>query len=487
MKALPDRGAGLAFALVFLLALALRLQNAATGSLKLDDFHTLHHASAGSAKAFLESVRRDNHPPLAFLAVALARALLGESPWALRLPALLAGLGALFYVDRLAARTGCRPGRTSALLLIAVSSLHVELSSDVRMYALLALASAGLIEALLGAWLDGKRALWIALWSVVGLHAHYHFVYVLVAVCAALLVGLLREPALRAQVPRTLRAFGLAALVAAPWYALVFPSQLAHGLAPGGSDASLARLAEGFKSLVFWNVSVAGGVLRGPGLVASALFLLAVGWGVLALLKAHERPLFPLLLAAGALGVPLLSWLAAHASSRAGFEWRYLAGALPALCVLAGHEACAAGLLARVRRLALRGVIVLAGALAWLNACDPGEEDYRGAVATILAECAPGDAVLAADWQPTIFPHAIGWSYYAPRLASGGALPELLAYDDTLSLADPGALAGHARVFCCLRSLPNECGLLRALRAEFGHERVRVFGRSVFVHVFTRT
>jgi hypothetical protein len=130
---------------------------------------------------------------------------------------------------------------------------------------------------------------------------------------------------------------------------------------------------------------------------------------------------------------------------------------------------------------------LLAGAalvLAGFTARDPGEENYRGAAAWLLARATPQDAVVAADWQPRLFPHAIGWRYYATR--SGRPLPVTLEHTDDFALADPTAAERHARVFCFLRSLPRNCALLQALRASHPTEEVHAFGRSVYVHVFTR-
>jgi mannosyltransferase len=475
------------FLCLLALALALRLENARTGSLELDDFHSLHHARAGSAAEFLDVLARDNHPPLSFLLVMGARAAFGEGPWALRVPAFLAGLAALALVWRLGGRLACPGARVAATFLLAVSALHVELSTDVRMYALLALACAGLLHGLLRLLDEGRGAWTVALWTAVGLHAHYHFLYSLAALGSVALVLAMRS-AYRPRLRALLGAFAVAALVALPWYALVFPDQLGHGLPPGGSKASLLRLAEGFKNLVFLNVSVGGPVLRGVGLAASAALLALFALGVAALVRSARATgsALPALVAASALGVPLLTLAAAQLSERAGFEWRYLAGALPALCLAFGAEACAAGPLARVRRAAVAAVGACALVLTALNAHDPGEEDYRGAVEWITLRARPGDAIVVADWQPPLFPQGLGWEYYAARVPAGRHVPVRLAVTPAFFLERPAELAERERVFCCLRSVPNQSGLLRTLRAEFAHEEAHPSGRSVYAHLFTR-
>jgi 4-amino-4-deoxy-L-arabinose transferase-like glycosyltransferase len=476
------------FLCVLALALALRLENARTGSLELDDFHTLHHARAGSAAEFFDVLARDNHPPLSFLLVMGSRAALGEGPFALRIPAFLAGLAALALVWQLGARLACPGGRVAATFLLAVSALHVELSTDVRMYALLALACAGLLHGLLRLLDEGRGAWTVTLWTVVGLHTHYHFLYSLAALGGTALVLAATRSAYRPHLRALLGAFAVAALVALPWYALVFPDQLCHGLPPGGSKASLLRLAEGFKNLVFLNVSVGGAALRAVGLAASAALLALFALGVATLVRRARATgsALPALVAAAALGVPLLTGAAAQLSERAGFEWGYLAGALPALCLAFGAEACATGPLARVRRAAVTVVGACALVLTALNARDPGEEDYRGAVDWITLRARPGDAIVVADWQPPLFPQGLGWEYYAARVPAGRHVPVRLAVTPAFFLERPAELAELARVFCCLRSVPNQSGLLRTLRAEFAHEEAHASGRSVYAHLFTR-
>jgi len=479
-------GRRLAFLLAALLALAagLRLWNGAGSSLKLDDFHSLHHARAPDLGSFFSFLEKDNHPPLAFLLVRAARSAWGEDEWALRLPAVLAGLAAVALTWRIARRLDA-PARAAATFLVAVSSLHVELTSDVRMYGLLALATAGLLDALLDLLEEGRGAWRAALWTCVGLHTHYHFAYALAALGggALVLAWRARAPGLRALVV----GVGLGGLAALPWYALGFPAQLRHGLAPGGSDPSLLRLGEGLTHLVFHNVSVAGPVLRLVFLAASAAVLLAALAGAVSLLRAREhRAALPVLLALGAFAVPALATLAAWLSPRAGFEWRYLASAIVPFALLAGAGGGAAGAGARLRRGVLACACAAALVLSAYEAVDPGEEDYAGAIAALVPRLQPGDAVVAADKQPLVFPHALAWDYYAPRFAVGRALPPRLDYDDTLSLVDPAAAGGYRRVFCCLRSMPDRCGILSALRQTFPSEEREVYGRSIWVHQFER-
>ena len=119
-----------------------------------------------------------------------------------------------------------------------------------------------------------------------------------------------------------------------------------------------------------------------------------------------------------AFGIPALAALVTQLTPRAGFEWRYVSGALVALCWLAAAAGTEEGAWRRVRALGAAGVALAALVISLANLADPGEEDYRGAVTALLAEARPGDKVVAADWQPELFPHALGYRYYAAELAA---------------------------------------------------------------------
>ena len=484
------RGLALLACLLFLAA-ALRFENARHASLHLDDFHTLQHARAESLSGLFASLRADNHPPLSFLLVRAARGAFGEGEWALRLPALLAGLGAVALTWRLGRFLPCTAARVAATALIGVSSLHVELSSDLRMYALLALSVAGLADGVLALLEERRGPARAALWIALGLHAHYHFLYAFFLAVLLALALVLLVPRYRARRAALLGALTLGVVPALPWYVLGFPEQLAHGLAPGGSSTSLARSLEGVVHLFFYDVSLAGPRWRLVFLAAGGLFVLLALAGALSGLRSARASgaLAPVALFTTLyLGIPLLTAASAALLARAGFEWRYLAGAIAPGALLAGREACTSGRLGLLRRAALAAVVACASLLALFNARDPGDEDYRAAARFVLEHAQPGDAVVAAEWSPAIFPHGLGWSYYAPRLLRAGrALPPQLEHTREFALAVPDELPRYGRVFCLGRSLPPQAALLRALRAEFAAEEVHPFGRSVYVHVFSRS
>jgi hypothetical protein len=101
----------------------------------------------------------------------------------------------------------------------------------------------------------------------------------------------------------------------------------------------------------------------------------------------------------------------------------------------------------------------------------------------VLAEARPGDVVLAADWQPELFPHGLGWRYYS---AGAPDPPEDLAVGPGFAVERPERLDAAPRAFLVGRSLKPDAAVLQTLRARFPRERVERFGEALFVHVFER-
>jgi uncharacterized membrane protein len=89
----------------------------------------------------IEAALGDVHPPLYYLILAGVTHLVGHSEAALRLPSLLAGLGLIWLVYRLASALGqSRETALVAALLCAISPFQVYYSQEARPYALVMLA-----------------------------------------------------------------------------------------------------------------------------------------------------------------------------------------------------------------------------------------------------------------------------------------------------------------------------------------------------------
>ncbi len=473
-------------------AIVLRLWCADATSLWLDDFHSLYHARAATWGEFFAGLRQDNHPPLSFALLRVTRAVLGESELALRAPALLVGLATIGLLYASARRAMSRRTSMVAAFLLAVSSLHLEASVGVRMYALLALAVLGFIEACAQLLEEGRGAWRLALWTFIGLHTHYHFLHAVFVLAGTTLVLVVACERYRVRWRALVLALVGAALASLPWYVYGFREQLSHDLAPGGSDVSVIRLAAGIAHLVFHEiwlhderlryVFLAGGVIVVASAAAGAWLLVRRG-------HASKRPALAALVIAGGFGLPVWTAVAAALSARAGFDWRYLTGAVAPFVTLAALGGMSPELpLVLARRAATAFALAAALGLAVLNAAHDGSEDYRTGTEAILLQARPGDAVLAADRQPSFFPHSIGWDYYSRRFAAerGYSIPPLLEFTNEFVLVAPESLANIDQVHCLLRSIRHSSTMLNTLRDEFAHEESRAYGRGVFVLTFSR-
>jgi hypothetical protein len=452
---------------------------AARASLWLDEFHTLYHAAQPDLGALFSGLRADNHPPLSFLLVRVSRALCGESEFALRLPSVLAGAAGVLVAARITRRLSGARVLWAGPLLAAASALHVAASAEARMYALLALCVLWWVERGLSLADGGRGAAGLAVATFAGLHTHYHFLH---ALCVLLPVLLALSP--RPARTRILLAGAAAALASAPWYAYGFTVQLTHDLPPGGSGASVRRLLEGFVHLLFHGASSAGSlkpVLAAAGLAAT----LGAAAATSRFLRHHDARVrrAGALLAAAAIALPAWSALAAALLPRAGFNWMYLAASSIPFALLVATEMDAPLPLARTRAAAAGGVLIAALSLGAVQAAGKARDDYRGASEYVLSEARKGDVVLAADWQPALFPQGLGWCYYAAR---SRATVETLGVNAGFAVEAPELLDGVARAFLVGRSLKPEAAVLATLRSRFPRERVVRFGESLFVHVFER-
>ncbi len=451
-----------------------------TRSLWGDEFHSLHHARLDTLGELFASVRSDNHPPLSFLLLRASRALFGESQLALRLPSLLAGLAFVALVPRLAARAAPE-GARAALWLSLVSSYALMTFTEARMYALLA-ALVLALGVVVARTLDGEpRGRWlVAPLVAAGLHTHYYFLhngFVLALVVVALAVA---RPPLR---PRA-RSLVLPALAGAaafvPWLLWGFVEQLGHGLSPGSDDKSLPRWLQSFAHLLFVNASLGGAWVTNavalPGAAAGAVLAMV---GVVRLARrASPGAVVALALA---IGVPVWALLVAWVWQRAHYNLHYVAGSLGAAFVVLGaglgarRAASGAGLVV----LSILGAVVFvtAAAVTAVNIASPGSEDYRGAIAHVLAHAEPGDAlVLKPIWDLDPVRSPTAWDYYAPATASVPRTYPTWRFREALE---------HERVWIFVRyRYPQH--VVDALRASHPRHTAFPIGAVMSVHLFER-
>ena len=486
--ALP-RTAAAALAVVLALGVAARPVAAWTKSLVLDEFHTWFHATRPGVSAFFSTLLQDNHPPLGFLTVALARLALGTSELALRAPALafsVLEVGVLaWFGTRVGALAGARARGLglAAAALLGASSMHLDYGSQARMYALHALAATVTlvaVHALLTRAQARAAAVTLAVSLTVAFHTHYFGGHYAVGALAAALGLAAFDPGVRARLRRGLLPCACAALASLPWAWFGFRQQLEHRLPPGGDDLGWRGLAEAFVHLGFHNVRLGGPTLRVAFIAAGGVALALGALGALRLLRRRETRVAGGLAAVAAFGVPVFAWALAHLTPRAGFTWHYILPSAAPLALLVAAGSVALGALSRAL---FGGVLALALTLTWLNATSAGTEDFRGAVRALLDQYEPGDAVIGVEWQPALFPQGQPYDYYAPRLSE--APPERLPMTG-FTLADPSALDRTQRALVLRKSLPGDQHLIELLRARFEPVARQEFGFSLDVTVWQR-
>ena len=466
--------------LVLLLAVGLRVGLSLHKGLVLDEFHSYYHVTREGLGSFFETLRLDNHPPLAFLVIAGGRNVLGDEAWAMRMPAILCGVLEVLLVARLARPLG-RERATIAALIVALSTLHLDWSTQVRMYAFLSLAVTGVTVALIE-HLEGApaRRRWLIAWVVFGFHSHYYTVHycLVLGAGAALLAMLDRE--LRPRVLSLLPAAGIALLLCAPWMIFGLREQLAHALPPGGDDTGLFALVQAMGHLFHINVSFAGAA-RGAIIASAGGLLLLSAWGVL--LGWREGRRRATLLAVSGFGTPLFAMAIAMIWSRGGFTWNYILPSLAPVAVLAAWGV-GRGPAFLVRRLMLGYGVASLAWLAGLHLVRQGTEDFPGAVERVLELYGPGDVIVSVEQQPTFFPQGQPWDYYAKRLSDDPPpRAEMLAGE--FHVVDRKELRQAERVIVLVSSLPAEHAVRRWL-SEQGREITLEerfgFGRRVVVY-----
>ncbi|HEX4935042.1 MAG TPA: glycosyltransferase family 39 protein [Gemmatimonadaceae bacterium] len=409
-----ERGERLALAGLLVLALALRLVRL-DGGLWIDEISTLlTYVRRPMVETFVVYDSQNQHPLYTLLAQ-LSIAAFGDSPSALRLPAVLLGVASIAAFHPLARRVASREEALLGAALLTVSMHHVWFSQNARGYTGLLALSLVATHAL---WRlvrrEGSVRRWAWVYAVsMGLATWVHLTGALIAVGHALvllvvmaapgIVGVARGAASRDVVLPGLAAIAMAALVSILLYAPVLP-QLPDAIlnapptvpvAPGRGPASIV-----WKNPLWFATEMlarlAAGVPGGMPTVVVALGVLAAGvWSYVR----EQRLLLALIV------VPMATTIGIMMATRHNLWPRFFffAAGFAVMLAMRGGFALVSwvgGGLARlgdatVRRVAVAGasLVVAASALSVPRAWGP-KQDFAGAADFLRRSQGPGDAIV---------------------------------------------------------------------------------------------
>jgi hypothetical protein len=344
----------------------------------------------------------------------ISRAVLGETPVAIRLPAAICGVAGVWAFHRLAKQMLDR-GALFLAALFATSYHHIFFSQNARGYTALILASL-LATALLlhGATRGMTRAQGVAYALTAALSAYVHplggFVlagHVAVVVAGAGLARVRRRPA-----PVALRPFALWTLATGGVILLLYlpfaRSMLAFARFNAGSAAEGPRLGLGLAREVFDGLAAAFG---GPGGVAAGAVI-----GTIGLVGLARRAGLGLAL----LVAPLILQGAVLVAGGVGLHPRYFATALPVVYLVGGYGVlcCVTWAVSHVTRrhaalaeAVVLGAIVLASLAPLRRYYQYPKQDFLGAARIVDARAAPEDARVGIRFAGNVLAGYYGYPY----------------------------------------------------------------------------
>lgn len=216
------REGGVALAIIVAVALIARLITVDSGYW-VDEMYALRSSFRLPGLGVFTTFLGDTHHPLYSVFGRMALLLFGESPWSVRLPAVLFGVAAIPATYAVARLVASRREALLASLLLAVSYHHVWFSQNARGYtliALLALLSTWALVRLLEA--TSWRLAWAyAAFAALAAYTHLTMVFVAVgqAAAAAFVLASSERQRSRSDWRVLSSAFALAALLTLVLYA----------------------------------------------------------------------------------------------------------------------------------------------------------------------------------------------------------------------------------------------------------------------------
>lgn len=450
---------------IVVVGLALRVPRLGEG-LWFDEIQTLVTYVRLPFAGILTTFDSQNQHILYSLAARLAVVLLGESAFALRLPAVLFGAASLYAVYRFGRLVGgWREGLLAAGLL-AASYHHVWFSQNARGYTGLLLWTVLATEfmvRLLTEPREDRRALAAGYGLTMALAVYTHSTAALVGVAHALVLAcvVLREWPARWSGGARAAAFGilLSAGMTLLLYAPVLPQFIATLTEPSALHAETEWQNPGWLAM-----EVVGGLARGlPGGWATLVLGLIVLLTGLASYTRQSAAIPMLLILPGLLTLAAIMVLGHNLWPR----FFFFSAGFAALIVIRGGFILARRVLPRYADPAAAAVTLLvigASALTVPRAWGP-KQDYAGAAAFVDGARGPNDATVTVDL--TDFPYA---NYYQRDWSPVAAAQELDAIE-----------RGHPRTWV-LYTFPVRLAAAYPdlwARLQSRYERVAVFPGTV--------
>lgn len=244
-----------------LLALLIRLPGL-NGGLWADEIYSTLYAFRTPFPEQLFEFHGDNKHPFYSLLAHFSLSVFGESPWSLRLPALLFGAATVGMLYELGRRITDYTESLFAALLLAVSYHHAWFSQNARGYSLLGFAAVVSTWCLIRVLRNNDRRAGAGFAVVIALGAYTHLTFVF-AVFAQFIVALLAVAGWPSDKPR------------ADW-------KLALGVFVGGGALALALyapMAEPVVKFFLHKESTLKGVSSPAWAVGEAIRVLKVGLG----------------------------------------------------------------------------------------------------------------------------------------------------------------------------------------------------------------
>lgn len=371
---------------VLLLAFTLRAHDAGARSLWEDEGWTMLLSEGPGVGDVVQALADDQHPPLYFVLLHLWRGAAGDTEFATRYLGILFGVIAVAGVYPLGRTLFGVTGGVLAALLLALADLHIDLSQEVRHYALLA-TMAVLSSTFYVRWVrrpsSASRAGFV-LCSIALLYTHYLGGFLLLAQGLHLLASV----RLRGRLVEGLALFAAVGIGFLPWLPVVVQQNNVRWDNPLYYQNSVPNSIETYRAvrgaLLGSHYGLMGGLLL-LGLVTLAYR--GGGWP-----RVQLRPLWTRLYPA--LWIAVMVGLSVAINARRQFlTERNFVLIVPAIALLVAHGLAN---LERTARAFLVAVIVIVG----LTTVDARRfyPDWRAVVNNITRYHLPGEPVLMDVW-----------------------------------------------------------------------------------------